>query len=103
MRFYTQQHSFYCGIDLHARTMYLCILNQAGAVVLHRNMKRMHSTPRELSLGSAISVASTTPAILSHVLPESTGFDWTLAPLRQNDKGFRFVLCPSREPESNWP
>src|SRR5712691_1366811 len=39
MRFYTQQHSHYCGIDLHARTMYLCILNQAGAIVLHRNMK----------------------------------------------------------------
>jgi transposase len=39
MRFYTQQHRHYCGIDLHARTMYLCILNQAGAIVLHRNMK----------------------------------------------------------------
>ena len=26
MRFYTQQHPFYCGIDLHARTMYVCIL-----------------------------------------------------------------------------
>src|SRR2546426_7941788 len=39
MRFYTPQHSHYCGIDLHARTMYLCILNQAGAIVLHRNMK----------------------------------------------------------------
>jgi len=39
MRFYTQQHPHYCGIDLHARTMYLCILNQTGAIVLHRNMK----------------------------------------------------------------
>src|SRR2546425_374675 len=39
MRFYTQQHPHSCGIDLHARTMYLCILNQAGAIVLHRNMK----------------------------------------------------------------
>ena len=39
MRFYTKQHPHYCGIDLHARTMYLCILNQAGAIVLHRNMK----------------------------------------------------------------
>lgn len=38
MRFYTTQHPFYCGIDLHARTMYVCILNQAGATVLHRNM-----------------------------------------------------------------
>jgi transposase len=39
MRFYTKQHTFYCGIDLHARTMYLCILNQEGEVLLHRNMK----------------------------------------------------------------
>jgi transposase len=39
MRFYTQQHKFYCGIDLHARTMYVCILNQAGDILLHRDMK----------------------------------------------------------------
>src|SRR5919109_406940 len=39
MRFYTMQHKFYCGIDLHARTMYLCLLNQDGEIVLHRNMK----------------------------------------------------------------
>jgi hypothetical protein len=38
MRFYTQQRAFYCGIDLHARSMYLCILNAAGQIVLHRNM-----------------------------------------------------------------
>jgi hypothetical protein len=38
MRFYTQQHQFYCGIDLHARTMYLCILNQDGELLVHRNM-----------------------------------------------------------------
>jgi transposase len=39
MRFYTKQHQFYCGIDLHARTMYVCILSQDGEVMLHRNMK----------------------------------------------------------------
>lgn len=39
MRFYTKQHKFYCGIDLHARTMYLCILDQEGKVVLHRDIK----------------------------------------------------------------
>jgi hypothetical protein len=32
MRFYQGQHRSYCGIDLHARSMYLCILDQAGAV-----------------------------------------------------------------------
>ncbi len=38
MKFYTQQHRYYCGIDLHARTMYLCVLNQQGEILLHRNM-----------------------------------------------------------------
>src|SRR5262245_45239398 len=38
MRFYTKQHKFYCGVDMHARTMYLCILNQEGEILLHRNM-----------------------------------------------------------------
>lgn len=39
MRFYTKQHQFYCGIDLHARSMYLCILDRDGEIVLHRNMQ----------------------------------------------------------------
>jgi len=39
MRFYTKQHQAYCGIDLHARSMYVCILDQAGEIVLHQNMK----------------------------------------------------------------
>ena len=38
MRFYTNQHPFYCGIDLHARTLYVCILSQDGEVGRHRNM-----------------------------------------------------------------
>lgn len=37
MRFYTQNHHYYCGIDLHARSMYLCILDTRGEVLLHRN------------------------------------------------------------------
>ena len=38
MRFYNQPHAFYCGVDLHARTMYLCILDQAGKIVLHKDL-----------------------------------------------------------------
>ena len=45
MRFYTTQHPFYCGIDLHARTMDVCILDQAGETLLHRNMT---ATPEAL-------------------------------------------------------
>jgi transposase len=38
MRFYKQQHQFYCGVDLHAKTMHICLLNQAGEVLVHRNL-----------------------------------------------------------------
>jgi hypothetical protein len=38
MRFYNQQHRFYCGVDLHARTMYLCILDEVGQVVYDKNL-----------------------------------------------------------------
>jgi transposase len=44
MRFYTQQHQFYCGIDLHARTMYVCILKQDGEMMVHRDMKARPDT-----------------------------------------------------------
>ena len=39
MRFYNNQHPFYCGIDLHARSMYVCIVNHDGEIVLHKNMQ----------------------------------------------------------------
>jgi transposase len=35
MRFYNQQHRFYCGVDLHARTLSLCILDADGATAFH--------------------------------------------------------------------
>jgi len=38
MRFYSCTHEFTCGVDLHGRTMYVCVLDRAGAVVLHRNL-----------------------------------------------------------------
>ncbi len=38
MRFFTDSHQFYCGIDLHARSMFLCILDHQGQVRLHRNL-----------------------------------------------------------------
>src|SRR6266542_2628547 len=42
MRFYNCQHRHYCGIDLHVNTMYVCILDATGQVLVHRNVK---STP----------------------------------------------------------
>jgi hypothetical protein len=39
MRFYNQQHRYYCGIDLHARKMYVCIIDQKGKTKVHENIK----------------------------------------------------------------
>src|SRR6266446_4249867 len=38
MNFYTQQHKQYCGIDLHAKAMYVCSLAQAGTILVHKNL-----------------------------------------------------------------
>jgi hypothetical protein len=38
MRFYTQHHPYYCGSDLHTKTMYICILDQEGKILVHENV-----------------------------------------------------------------
>ena len=38
MRFYTQPHRFYCGVDLHARTMYLHVLDADGRTRFDANL-----------------------------------------------------------------
>ena len=38
MKFYTKAHPFYCGVDLHADAMYVCILDASGEVVVHKNI-----------------------------------------------------------------
>ena len=60
MRFYNRQHRHYCGIDLHVKTMYVCILDGAGQVLVHRN------------------VAATPTAFLEIVA--RTGTIWSLPP-----------------------
>ena len=39
MRFYTQQHRYTCGIDLHSRSLYVCILDDTGQKRVHKNVK----------------------------------------------------------------
>ena len=46
MRFYNNSHTYYCGIDLHARNLYVCILDQQGEKRLHKNIK---ACPLELT------------------------------------------------------
>ncbi len=35
MKFYNNSHPYYCGIDLHARLLYVCIIDQNGDVCLN--------------------------------------------------------------------
>ena len=36
MRFFLPKTRFYCGIDLHARTMYVCIVDRQGKKLFHK-------------------------------------------------------------------
>ena len=38
MNFYTQQHKQYCGINLQAKARYVCILDQRGTKLVHKNL-----------------------------------------------------------------
>ncbi|SRR5712692_1595435 len=38
MRFYNSQHQYYCGIDLHARSMYLHVLDQQGQTLFDKDL-----------------------------------------------------------------
>jgi len=46
MSFYNTQHELYCGVDLHSRRMYVCIIDSDGKTVFHKNL---HSNPQDLS------------------------------------------------------
>ena len=41
MRFYSNEHQFYCGVDLHARILHLCILERPGKILFHDSLKAM--------------------------------------------------------------
>lgn len=38
MNFYNSTHQHYCGIDLHARSLYVCIINPQGQTLLHKEI-----------------------------------------------------------------
>jgi len=38
MNLYNNMHPYYCGIDLHARLLYVCIINQSGEVCVHKEI-----------------------------------------------------------------
>ena len=39
MEYATITSDYCCGIDLHARSMYVCLMDRAGQIQYHRNLK----------------------------------------------------------------
>ena len=46
MNLYQKQHRFYCGVDLHAKQMYACVVDSNGDKKLHQNFAT--ARPQEL-------------------------------------------------------
>src|SRR5476649_602074 len=39
MKYYTSTTEFNCGIDLHARQMYVCVMDRTGKILVHTNIR----------------------------------------------------------------
>jgi hypothetical protein len=91
-RFYTPQHQLYCGIDLHARTMCVCILNQDGEIVAHRHMQTSLDTLLQIMASSRDDLVMAAECI----------FTWNLAggPVRPRGHPLRARTRPRHEHHS---
>src|SRR5262245_8047556 len=87
MRFYTQPHRFYVGVDLHARSLYLCVLDAAGAVAFHGNLQ---AQPQALAQALAPFHEPSQPGQL--VLACECMFAWYWLADWCHDRGIPFVL-----------
>lgn len=82
MKFYTKQHPFYCGIDPHARMLYVCILNSQGETVVHKNIK---ANPEAL-------LNLITPYQDNLVIGVECMFSWYWVADLCQEKGIAFIL-----------
>jgi transposase len=85
MRYSTKPQQFYGGIDVHARTMYVCILNQDGESMRHRNMK---TSPETL-------LRSIAPSRADLVVAVECLFTWDWLADLGAQEGMPFVLGPA--------
>ncbi|GAB4381535.1 MAG: hypothetical protein Kow0042_32050 [Calditrichia bacterium] len=63
MESYPIQAKYYCGVDMHSRTSYLCVLNKTGDILLKRNIPNNFAIFKQNVLpflpGLAVGVEST--------------------------------------------
>ena len=82
MKFYTQTHQYYCGIDLHARCLYVCILDQSGDPLVHKNIK---ASPQAL-------IKLITPYQDDLVIGVECMFSWYWVADLCRERGIAFIL-----------
>src|SRR5215216_2749908 len=94
MRCYTNVHEAYCGIDLHARTMEVCIFNRDGEIMLHR---KMPTTPETFLKAMA-------PCRPDLVVAVACLFTWDLAgrPVRPRRDGVCAGARPVHAGDPRW-
>lgn len=59
MAFYNSAHPYYCGINLHARLLYACIIDFKNKIIVHNKIKADSSqllALLNLTLASLLSV-----------------------------------------------
>ena len=39
MKYYTTKTAFNCGVDLHSKQMYICLMDKDGKNLVHRNIR----------------------------------------------------------------
>ena len=59
---YNQQHKFYCGVDLHARTMFTHVLDHKGKTVSEQDLPADLVLEQRRTGVSPTSIPPTTPA-----------------------------------------
>jgi len=82
MKFYTKRHNHTCGIDLHARMLYVCILDRDGEVVLHKSCK---ANPDDL-------LRLIKPFLDDLVIGVECMFSWYWVADFCNERGIEFIL-----------
>jgi hypothetical protein len=82
MTFYTQQHQHYCGIELPAKALYVCLLDQNGPKLVHKNLP----TPPEAVLRVLA------PSREAVVVGVECMFTWYWRADRCQQEGLAFVL-----------
>lgn len=83
MRFYTSKHKHVCGIDLHARSLYICVVDHdSEQPLLHKNIR---ADPAAL-------LAAIAPFREDLVVGCEATFPWYWLADLCRDEGVRFVL-----------